>query len=323
MTSRPADSLPQDDDPSTFMPFKTGSGHYDPAAARAFFKAFGKKEEIASGTVIFVENEKSKKQMIFEKRIDKALTTPIDRELFRARNIHRMYLLTRGKVTLSAGGRPLDMVWPGDVFGEMAVLSEIPDMEREARRSATAQAAEDCTAYSLDGDEVQAGLAKQPDFAFMLMSVMFERLRFLAARLAARSEDAEHYSNQAEPVFDIAALTALQERLERPTVVRFNEGARIMRAGNPGASMYIVLEGRVAVAIGRRIVEKLEPGAVFGEMALVDQSPRTATAVARTDCALLSINREGLNELIAADPAIGMGIMRTVAQRLRYMNSLF
>ena len=86
--------------------------------------------------------------------------------------------------------------------------------------------------------------------------------------------------------------------------------------------MYVVLEGSVAVTIGKRIVEKLSPGGVFGEMALVDQSPRTASAQARSDCALLSINREALIGLVKADPAIGMAMMRAVAARVRYMNGL-
>jgi CRP/FNR family transcriptional regulator, cyclic AMP receptor protein len=58
-------------------------------------------------------------------------------------------------------------------------------------------------------------------------------------------------------------------------------------------------------------------------MALVDQSPRVATAVARTDCALLSINRAALIALVRSDPAIGMAMMRAVAARIRYMNSFF
>ena len=55
--------------------------------------------------------------------------------------------------------------------------------------------------------------------------------------------------------------------------------------------MYVVLSGRVAISIKSKVVEWVGPGGVFGEMALVDQSPRAATATAETDCDLLSINR--------------------------------
>ena len=87
--------------------------------------------------------------------------------------------------------------------------------------------------------------------------------------------------------------------------------------------MYIVLEGRVTIAVNNKIVEKLVPGGVFGEMALVDQAPRAASAIARTDCALLSMNRQALIELVKSDAAVGMAMMRCVANRMRYMNSLF
>ena len=175
----------------------------------------------------------------------------------------------------------------------------------------------------LDGVETEAGLNKTPEFALMLRSVMFERLRFLAARLATRDVAKAKISSRSEPVFDAATLKVLEDKLERATVVRFYEGRQIMKEGNPGTTMYIVLEGRVTIAINNKIVEKLVPGGVFGEMALVDQSPRTASAIARTDCALLSINRDTLVGLVKSDPAVGMAMMRCVADRMRYMNSLF
>ena len=115
----------------------------------------------------------------------------------------------------------------------------------------------------------------------------------------------------------------MKDKLDSATVVRFEEGKKILKAGVSGTTMYVVLEGQVAVAIGRRIVEKIEAGGFFGEMALVDQLPRTATAVARTECRLLPINRAALIKLVKTEPDFGMALMRSVAQRLRYMNSLF
>lgn len=310
--------------PSTFMPFKTGTGHYDPAAAKAFFKAFGRREELAADTTIFVENEKSKKQSIFTTPALKALRTPIDMDLFAKRNIHRMFLLTEGEVELTAGGKLVETARLGDVFGEMAVIAEIPDLDVAARRSATARTTTQCTAYSLDGKEAQAGLAQQPEFALMLMSAMFERTRFLLARLATlKADEKTHRSHRNEPVFDETMLASLQEKLDDSPVVRFAQDAKIFKEGKSGNSMYVVLEGKVAIVAGRRIIEKLEPGGAFGEMALVDQTARVATAVARTECALLAVNRDALIQLVKTDPAFGMAMMRSVAGRLRYLNSLF
>ncbi len=298
------------------VPFKPAiSRYYDPAVAKAFFELSGRHEKFAAGITLFFENEKSNKKGIFSK--------PINAELFDKPLIHRMYLLTEGMVELTAGGKLIETVRAGEVFGEMAVISEIPGIVTPSARSATATARVDCVGYSLDGIETQAGLNKTPEFALMLMSVMFERLRFLAARLATRNLAKARGSSRSEPVFDAATLTALESKLESATVVRFHEGRQIMKEGHPGTTMYIVLEGRVTIAIDNKIVEKLVAGGVFGEMALVDQSPRTASALARTDCALLSINRQALIALVKSDPAIGMAMMRCVADRIRYMNSLF
>ena len=296
-------------------PFKPAvSSYYDANVAKVFFETSGRRENIAAGTSLFTENEKSTKKGIF--------TKPINAELFSKPVIHRMYLLTEGAVELTAGGKMIDTVRAGEVFGEMAVISEIPGINIPSMRSATAIARTDCVGYSVDGAEAEAGLNRTPEFALMLMSLMFERLRFLAARLATR-DVAKVHSSRSEAVFDTATLAALEAKLERATVVRFDEGRTIMKEGHPGTTMYIVLEGRVTIAINNKIVEKLWAGGVLGEMALVDQSPRTASAIARTDCTLLSINRQALIALVKSDPAIGMAMMRCVANRMRYMNSLF
>ena len=286
-------------------PFKpAASSYYDAAVARVFFETCGRPEKIAAGTTLFVENAKSIKKGLFSKPV-----------------IHRMYLLTDGSVELTAGGKSIDTIHAGEVFGEMAVISEIHGVVTPSTRSATATARTNCAGYSLDGAETEAGLNKTPEFALMLMSVMFERLRFLAARLATR--DVAKAKEGGESVFDAATLAALADKLERATVVRFAEGRHIMKEGHPGVSMYIVLEGKVSIAINNKIVEELVAGGVFGEMALVDQTPRTASAIAHTDCALLSINRQSLIALVKSNPTIGTAMMRCVADRMRYMNSLF
>lgn len=315
-------------DPSSVLPFRAGSGFYNPETAKAFFKAYGKKAEVPAGTILFLENEKSKKKSIFKQPLVKALKTPVTEALFAPKRIHRMFFLVSGEVALTQNGRLLHKAQPGDVFGEMAVISELPDPEFDAVRTATAEATEDCVAYSLDGVEVQEGLRKKPEFVLMLLSVMFERLRFLAGKLSARGDDEDektsrHRSRKAESILDPDMLAALKDKLDVATVAHFQEGKKILKTGVSGTTMYIVLEGQVAVAIGRKIVEKIETGGFFGEMALVDQLPRTATAVARTDCSLLPINREALVKLVKSEPDFGMALMRSVAQRLRYMNSLF
>jgi CRP-like cAMP-binding protein len=306
----------------TFVQFKSGVGHYDANVAKAFFKKFGRAESFARGAQVFAENEQSNKQSIFKTSISKALTTPLDQLLFAKKNVHRMYFLRQGEVALSAEGILEETARRGDVFGEMAVLSEIPDIETPARRSATAKATANIKCFSLDGGEVQTGLQSQPEFALMLMCVMFERLRAQVIRFSARADNAKHRANRLPAIFGKNIVDVLRDSLGHASVVRFNAGTKIMKEGNPGTTMYVVFEGEVAVAVGRRIVEKLGAGGVFGEMALVDQVPRAASAVARTDCALLSMNREQLIRLVKSNPGAGMAMMRAVAERLRYMNQI-
>ena len=280
------------------------SRHYDPVVARTFFESGGQFEDFSAGARIFSEGDIADKRGLFSK------SRP-----------HRMFLLTEGEVALTSKGKLIDTIRPGGIFGEMAVISELPG-SAGVPRTATATAATASMVLSLDVKETEIALQRAPGFALMLMSVMFERLRLLAARLSKRPDAPGHHSNLGAPIFDMATLAQLREKFAHSTVMSFPEGVKIMQEGATGTAMYIVLDGKVAVAIGRKIVEKLGPGGVFGEMALVDNSPRTATAVARSDCELLAIDRDSLIKLVKSDPAVGMQMLRAVAERIRYMNTL-
>ena len=94
-----------------------------------------------------------------------------------------------------------------------------------------------------------------------------------------------------------------------------------MKEGEGGVFMYVVLEGRIAISIKSKVVERIGPGGVFGEMALVDQSPRAASAVAETASSLLSINRSDVLSSVKTNPAFAVSLLRGLADRLRYMTS--
>lgn len=67
-------------------------------------------------------------------------------------------------------------------------------------------------------------------------------------------------------------------------------------------------------------MERIGPGSVLGEMALVDQSQRAATATAETACALLAINRNDFLALVKSKPTFAVTLLKSVADRLRYMS---
>lgn len=280
---------------SDAAPYKpAASRYYDPAVARALFGAAGSEERFAPGHVVFGEDEKSRGG------------------LFARRAAPRMYLVVEGEVALTSGGRLLDVAKRGDIFGEMAVIGEQP-------RSATATARGAVTALALDRAGLEGALGRTPEFALMLMSVMFERLRFLAARLATRKAAAAEAREGA--VFDAATLAQFEAALPRAATVRHYQDAVVMREGQAGAFMYVVKEGRVAILIRGTKVESVVPGGTLGEMALVDQSPRTASAVAETECELLQVDRAALLAAVAARPAFALALLRAVGERLRYMNA--
>jgi CRP/FNR family cyclic AMP-dependent transcriptional regulator len=83
--------------------------------------------------------------------------------------------------------------------------------------------------------------------------------------------------------------------------------------------MYVVQDGRVSVSIQGRVVERVGPGGVFGEMALVDQSPRAASAMAETDSILLTLNRGVFLQLVKTQPEFGVALLAAVADRVRFM----
>jgi CRP-like cAMP-binding protein len=123
-------------------------------------------------------------------------------------------------------------------------------------------------------------------------------------------------------VFDKALLADFEAALPRAAHVRHWSGANIMREGQSGAFMYVVKGGRVAISIRDHVVEYVNPGGTFGEMALVDQSARTASATAEVDTVLLQVDRPSLLDAVRARPAFGIALLRALAERLRFMNGV-
>jgi CRP/FNR family transcriptional regulator, cyclic AMP receptor protein len=260
---------------------------YLAAIARSFFESVGREEGVAAGTVFFAENEKASRILL--KR-------------------DKMYLLLDGEVGLAARGRPLGAVKVGEIFGEMAAISDSP-------RSATALAKTACRVIALDDRQFTAALQKKPEFALMMLGVMIQRLRGMIARLSGVPTATD--SGKGSRVFDKRTLASLQAGLGHQATVRYERNKIIMVAGQTGAFMYIVLEGRVAISIRGAVVERVGPGGAFGEMALVDQSPRSANAAAETDCILLAINRNVFLNLVKSDPSFGISLLSAMAERLR------
>ena len=103
----------------------------------------------------------------------------------------------------------------------------------------------------------------------------------------------------------------------------------LFRENDPGDAMYVLLEGRVRISkmvegIGEEALAILEPGAFFGEMALIDDAPRSADAKAHVDCKLAEIRRDELEQLLFVDRELAHDLLwafcRTLSARLRETN---
>lgn len=102
------------------------------------------------------------------------------------------------------------------------------------------------------------------------------------------------------------------------SVARFDAKAPIVNAGDPGEAFYVILSGRATVRRGRgRATAELGPGGYFGEMALIDGAPRSATVVAETETACLVLARKRFATILKNEPAVAVALLRTLAARVR------
>ena len=99
-------------------------------------------------------------------------------------------------------------------------------------------------------------------------------------------------------------------------------GDTLFKAGDPGDAMFVLLEGEMDVVVGDRVVEHSACGAIIGEMAIIDQSPRGATVIARERSRLAKIDQRRFLHLIQLNPFFATHVMKVLTDRLRQMNQL-
>ncbi|NBV23607.1 MAG: hypothetical protein EBS05_17020 [Proteobacteria bacterium] len=109
---------------------------------------------------------------------------------------------------------------------------------------------------------------------------------------------------------------------------RFHAGQTIFRAGDPGDGFYLVETGRVTIsaAIGAsesRPLAVIGPGEFFGEMALLDEAPRSATATAETETRTYCIGRDELLALLEQKPVLALNLIREFSHRVRSLNQKY
>jgi CRP/FNR family transcriptional regulator, cyclic AMP receptor protein len=105
-----------------------------------------------------------------------------------------------------------------------------------------------------------------------------------------------------------------------PDAISLSPGEILFQQGDAGSHMFVLLEGAAEVVVGSEVVEIAGPGALIGEMALIDQAPRTATVVAKESCRLAKIDERRFHFLIRQNPFFATHVMRVLTERLRRMD---
>src|SRR3989475_4427268 len=236
---------------------------YNTSVAMEFFRFAGRPRTFAKGRKIFSENQRGIPFLLMP---------------------NRMYLLLDGEVGIFSRSKPVATVRPGQIFGEMASIDQGP-------RTGTAVTKSACRVIALDNRQLQTALGRYPEFALMLMSVMIGRLREAISRLAGPGSPVTGSQWRKSTPLRKDLIEDLGRALGSDAHLSYESGATIVREGQVGVLMYVVLKGRVAIRVGGNLVENVGPRELFGEMALVDRTPRLASAVAESNCKLPAVNR--------------------------------
>lgn len=104
-------------------------------------------------------------------------------------------------------------------------------------------------------------------------------------------------------------------------IITVQAGQIVFRAGDPPVStMFVLIHGNVDVFVGETIVESAGPGALLGEMGLIDPAARSATVKARSECRLAPIDDKRFHSLIQQMPEFATHVLKIVVDRLRRMD---
>jgi CRP/FNR family transcriptional regulator, cyclic AMP receptor protein len=139
--------------------------------------------------------------------------------------------------------------------------------------------------------------------------VNFRSAQFVADFFKARSAD------MANPPVDFRLLAGAGVPARD-----FKAGDVIFREGEPAQELFIIQSGEVEIRLGNRVLATLSSFGIFGEMALIDNAPRSATAVAVSAAKLVAVSEKQFLFLISNTPYFALNVMRVMARRLRAAN---
>ncbi len=262
-----------------------------------------------------------------------------------------LYLVRRGTIHItrrtSVGTQVLATLGFGSLFGELSYLDRGP-------RSATAFGVGSGALYTLPDRDVAAAVRDDPELAVCLLWSFWHTLADKVRSANTQMSELLSFPTNAE-LLPPTAKSPAGRRLHLPEATKlsilreqglsaqelrllatysveegFAANTLIFAEGEPGDSLYIVVDGAVRISrmvpgMGEECLAILGRGEVFGEMALIDDEPRSADARAHTGgCTVFSVDRSLLEEVLSMDPGAAgqfLGLLcRLLCRRLRAMN---
>jgi len=97
-------------------------------------------------------------------------------------------------------------------------------------------------------------------------------------------------------------------------------GETVFAQGDAGDQLYVVKSGLIEIRLGTQVVDTVGPNGIFGEMAIIERAPRSATAVAAEDSVLVPVNERQFLLLVGEMPYFALNLLRLLSRRLRLAN---
>ncbi len=139
--------------------------------------------------------------------------------------------------------------------------------------------------------------------------------------LSQRSEESIHEILRAIPIFSDLSKRQLNALSRTARTQSFEPGQVICEEGHTGVGLHVIEDGEVEVEIGGTSKRQMGAGAFFGEVALLDGGPRSATVIAKTPTKTLSLTSWDFKSLLEQHPEIAAKMLPELARRLRDQGS--
>ncbi|MEJ2210365.1 MAG: cyclic nucleotide-binding domain-containing protein [Anaerolineae bacterium] len=228
-----------------------------------------------------------------------------------------LYVVDTGQIEIFGDGPHgrtiLARLGEDEFFGEMALLTGKP-------RSTGARATAHSNLWALYRTDFDDLVNRYPSVSMAMSKVLSERLTKMDRRFTETHLRGLRLLGNLTP----GQLEDVSRRLKAG---RYRQGEVIVREGAPGDEMYFIESGRVRVVRRRGnenvLLDELEAGDLFGEMALLTGEPRSATITALTDINVWVISQSDFDDLVTAYPNLALALSRLLSERLRNTDTRF